>query len=453
MITQNEGFENTPNEIKTAMKELKINKALRDAGITKKQGKETKTIFWFLLLLVFQQKNLWQYLQSRYQETAFSKNTYYRFLNSSTYNWRRFLHRVAAVAISYFGSLTRPSRVKAFVLDDSVIDKNRSKKVELSANIYDHVAHKFVRGFTLLGLGWTDGYNYVPVDFAMLSSTKQANRYCEASDAIDKRTNGYKRRTEAMMHKPEVACNLVAQALKAGIHADYVLMDTWFTTEPMLQSLRSLGMDVIGMVKQLKQFYVYQGKHFHLNQLHALLPKCNRNKNIQGSLIVTTKAGISVKLVFVQNRNRRKRWLTILSTDVSLVDEEIVRIYGNRWSIEVFFKASKSLLKLDCEFQGRCYDLYIAHTTIVSVRYILLEWVRRFTNDPKTIGELFLALCDDIQDLPFAQALQSLLFLLQDTVQNVSNAVACSICCQLTNWLSAQPLFIQALLPVLGWES
>jgi len=75
-----------------------------------------------------------------------------------------------------------------FVLDDSVMKRNRSKKVELLAKVYDHVEHKFQKGFPLLTLGWSDGYSFVPVGFNMLSSAKQANRYQEVSDTIDHRT-------------------------------------------------------------------------------------------------------------------------------------------------------------------------------------------------------------------------------------------------------------------------
>ena len=87
----------------------------------------------------------------------------------------------------------------------------------------------------------------------------------------------------------------------------------------------------------------------------------------------------------------------LLSTDCSLNESEIVRIYGNRWSIECFFKATKSLLKLGTEFQSRSYDAIVSHTTIVFTRYILLEWIRRNQNDQKTYGELFYLLCEDIQ--------------------------------------------------------
>ena len=132
-----------------------------------------------------------------------------------------------------FAHLTRPERVTAFVLDDSVIKRNRSKKVELLARIYDHSEHKYQRGFSMLTLGWTDGYSFVPVGFNMLSSANKSNRYQEMSD-IDHRTNGYKVRRDSMLSKPEAAIKLISEALNAGILADYVLMDTWFTTEPMI---------------------------------------------------------------------------------------------------------------------------------------------------------------------------------------------------------------------------
>ncbi|MDE6923632.1 MAG: hypothetical protein K2P59_00010 [Acetatifactor sp.] len=49
---------------------------------------------------------------------------------------------------------------------------------------------------------------------------------------------------------------------------------------------------------------------------------------------MTTKTGIPVKIVIVRNRNKKSECLYLLSTDCSLSDAEIVRIYGNRWSIE-----------------------------------------------------------------------------------------------------------------------
>lgn len=117
--------------------------------------------------------------------------------------------------------------------------------------------HKFLKGFTLPTLGWSDGYSFVPVGFNLLSPAKKSNHYQVVSDKVDHRSNGYKARKESLIPKPEAAGLLLRRVLDAGLQTDYVLMDTWFTTEPMLIKLLETSMDAIGMVKQLKQRYTY----------------------------------------------------------------------------------------------------------------------------------------------------------------------------------------------------
>ena len=361
MINQMSQNENTQNQFSNAIRELKVGKLLRKANITKSCGISAYEVFQFLLLLVFQGKNLFRFLNSKRKDLAVSKNTYYRFLNDPSFHWAKFLLLLSVKVASAFSALTRPERVKVLVLDDSVVKRNRSKAVELLARVYDHAEHKCQKGFTMLTLGWSDGYSFVPVGFNLLSSAKKSNRYQEISGKIDHRTNGYKARKESLLTKPEAAILLIRKALAAGIQADYVLMDTWFTTEPMLAKILGAGLDVIGMVKQLKQRYRYRGKLYTLPELRRFV-RFGSSKNIFGSIVAATKTGIPVKIVIVRNRNKKSECLYLLSTDYSLSDAEVVRIYGNRWSIECFFKASKSFLKLGTEFQSRTYDAMVSHT-------------------------------------------------------------------------------------------
>ncbi|MDL0421914.1 IS4 family transposase, partial [Caldibacillus thermoamylovorans] len=158
-----------------------------------------------------------------------------------------------------------------------------------------------------------------------------------------------------------------------------------------------------------KQRYVYNGERFTLNQLYKLAKPHMGKKDILGSVYATLDNGIPVKILFVRNRNKRSEWLAILSTDTTLENEEIIRIYGMRWDIEVFFKCNKSLLNLEKEFQGRSYDMLISHTTIVFTRYILIAWQMRKEEDPKTIGNLFYILCEDVKDIDFITAFNHLL--------------------------------------------
>lgn len=451
MINQMNQNENTQNKFSYTIKELKLGKLLRQSNITKNCGIPAFEVFQFLLLLVFQGKNLFRFLNSKHKEQAVSKNTYYRFLNETSYNWKKFLLLLAAKVITVFRHLTSSERVTAFVLDDSVITRNRSKKVELLARIFEHTEHKYQRGFSMLTLGWTDGYSFVPVGFNMLSSSNKSNRYQEMSD-IDHRTNGYKIRRDSMLSKPAASVKLISEALDTGIVADYVLMDTWFTTEPMIQSILNLGLDVIGMVKQLNQRYYFNGKAYTLPELQKFV-NYNGVSNIFGSLLVTTKKGIPVKIVFVRNRNKKSECLYILSTKVSLSDSEIVRIYGNRWSIECFFKASKSFMKLGTEFQCRNYSAIVCHTTIVFVRYILLEWIRRNENDERSYGELFHMFCDDIQDMDLTNALKSLMSLFVEHISKLSADITSIIKCKVSEWIGSQALFIQDLFRNIRWES
>lgn len=444
--------DHTQNKFSNAMKELQIGKLLRKSNITKSCGISAYEVFRFLLLLVFQGKNLFRFLDSKRKDQAVSKNTYYRFLNETSYNWSRFLLLLAVKVTTAFNSLTRPERVNVLVLDDSVIKRNRSKAVELLARVYDHVEHKYQKGFTLLTLGWSDGYSFIPTGFNMLSSAEKSNRYQEISDTIDHRTNGYKARKESIMHKTDAAILLIKNALNAGVKADYVLMDTWFTTEPMLKNILLLGIDAIGMVKQLKQRYTYCGRQYTLPELKRFV-RFEGAKNIFGSLVVTTKTGIPVKIVFVRNRNKKSECLYILSTNCSLNDAEIVRIYGNRWSIECFFKSSKSFLKLGTEFQSRTYDAMVSHTAIVFTRYTILEWIRRNQNDQKTYGELFFMFCEDIQDMDLTNALQSLMALFVEHISTMSADIISCIKSKVADWMMSQASFIQALFGNICWES
>ena len=171
------------------------------------------------------------------------------------------------------------------------------------------------------------------------------------------------------------------------------------------------------------------------------------------SIHTTHANGVPVKIVFVRNRNKKRDWLAILSTDCTLSDHEIIRIYGMRWDIEVFFKTTKSLLKLQKEFQSRSYDALISHTTIVYTRYIVLSWQNRCSTDDRTIGGLFYELCDEVNELDWVVALQQLIGLLEDTLKHTNKKIQKLIKSQLQQWIAGLPNYIKAYLPVSTCES
>lgn len=431
---------------------LHLGKTLRQAGISKSFGLSSLAIFQIVFSLVFEGKNWFRLLESDRAADLPGKDVVYRFLNQASFAWRRFLQALSLRVVRHFESLISSQRVRVFIIDDSVLSRNRSKKAELLARVFDHSTGKFTKGYTMLTLGWSDGFSFAPLDFVMLSSAKITNRVCEMSRALSKRSHGYKRRLEAFFRKPDAVVAMLKQALRAGFTADYVLMDSWFTQAPLLRELAAQGLPVIGMVKEMKQRYLAQGKRLTLREVFQGLP-ASRAKDIKGSVIVHTTCGLPVKLVFVRNRNKKREWLAILSTDVALDAAEIVRIYGMRWSIETFFKVTKSYLKLGTEFQGRSFDQLISHTTIVFSRYLAMEYERRQSSDDRTLGGLFFLFADEVRDLDYQTALQQLMSLFLEMSQAKTKKSKTAVFCQLQDWISSLPSHIKGLFGDLSCES
>ncbi|MGF7186877.1 hypothetical protein GGQ84_003011 [Desulfitispora alkaliphila] len=439
MITDNSQNKQLPNELTTVFKELKVLKHLRKAGITKSFGFSCGYLFQLIFCLIFENKNWFRVLESNKHSDYPAKDAVYRFLNQSTFAWRRFLLYLSAHTAGKVAKLTSHDRPKVLILDDSSYERNRSKQVELLARCFDHASQKmrFYKGFRMLALGWSDGATFLPIDFSLLSSKKsQVNGI---SSKIDKRSSGYKRRLEALQTAPEQIPEMIKRAMDAGIDASYVLMDTWFTHQPLIKKIKEQGLDVIGMVKNLNQRYLINGEKVSLKQLYRLAKPVTGKKDILRSIYTTQANGVKVKVIFVRNRNKKGEWLAILSTDLTLSDQEIIRIYGMRWDIEVFFKTTKSLLKLQKEFQSRSYDALIS---------LVLSWQNRCSTDQRTLGGIFYELCDEISDLDWSVALQQLLELIEDVLQKTNKNLHKAIKRQLQQWIAGLPSYIKAYLPV-----
>lgn len=94
---------------------------------------------------------------------------------------------------------------------------------------------------------------------------------------IDRRTCGYKRRLDALETAPNQVVKMLDRALRMGISAPYVLMDSWFTHLALLQEIVQRGLDVIGMVKATKQGYIVGDRTVCLKELYFFSCTCFRS--------------------------------------------------------------------------------------------------------------------------------------------------------------------------------
>lgn len=338
----------------------------------------------------------------------FSKNTFYRFLNSAKTNWFRFTSMLASQIINNeVKTLTDEKRTNVFIIDDTLFNRTSCKKTELGSRVFDHVEMKFRKGFRLLTLGWSDGNTFLPVNSCLLASSKESNIIGPAKE-LDLRSIAGKRRKLAQMKATDAMMNLIDTAVAAGISADYVLFDCWFANPAQIKALKSKNLDVIAMIKKSSRIkYEYEGEKLNIKQIYAKNKKRRgRSKYLLSVNVMVGKDNpIPAKIVCVRNKANRKDWLAFLCTNPDLSEEEIIRIYGKRWQVEVFFKTCKSTLNLIGECRSLSYDALTAHVAIVFTRYMLLAIEQRKNEDQRTLGELFFFLVDEMADITFSHSL------------------------------------------------
>jgi hypothetical protein len=289
----------------------------------------------------------------------------------------------------------------------------------------------------------------------LLASSKESNRLVPLRTDLDRRTNGAKRRQEGIGKATDVLVEMVTEATASGIQASHLLFDSWFAYPVTMRKLIAKGMHTLCMLKVTEKIcYRYQGEDLHLAAIYRKIRKRRGRAKILASVRVEIGeddkgSPVSAKIVFVRDR-RSKKWLALLSTDTALGAEEIVTAYKRRWDIEVFFKVAKSFLNLAKEYQGRSYDALVAHATTVCCRYIMLALAKRTNQDPRTLGTLFHACCEELKQIGYAEALVLLLTLLEQALSTIVGISKELICSLVERFLEELPPFYRARLLLPG---
>jgi len=166
------------------------------------------------------------------------------------------------------------------------------------------------------------------------------NRLQGVNDSLDKRSNGYRIRKEAVHKSTDVLLDLLKEAKAYLVPASYLLFDSWFAFNGVIMKVLKQKLHTICMPKSLPTVkYEYQeGQKLTLNKLYAAIRKKRGRARILASIVVgigqlENGEQVMARIVLVRDRRTRKKWLAILSTDTELPDEEVVRIYGKRWSM------------------------------------------------------------------------------------------------------------------------
>jgi hypothetical protein len=234
-------------------------------------------------------------------------------------------------------------------------------------------------------------------------------------------------RKQAQQKAPDIILEMLKKAICAGHSAKYVLFDSWFSTPKGITAIKNeLSLNVIAMLKKSsKVFYEYQGSQCDIKKIYSMNRKRpGRSKyllSVEVNLIQKEKgriiSRIPARIVYVRNKSNKKDWIALISTDMEISEDEIIRRYGSRWNIEVYFKTCKQYLKLLKESNSPSFDALTCHLAIVAVRYMILSVSERANSDARSIGELFWLITAEVAEISFNQSLRLIVEALLDTAR------------------------------------
>lgn len=330
------------------------------------------------------------------KEINFKKDVFYDFMKNSSIDWRRIVYLFYKQVASLIAKQTQEKGgiPKCLIVDDSLLPKS-GKCIEFIGKVYDHCSHTYSIGMKLLVLGCWDGKSFMPLDFSLHNEPgktkkrglKEKELNAQFSKERDTSMAGYHREVEVSKDKISTALSMVKRAIKKGITAKYVLIDSWFASEKFISGIHQIKKDlfVIGLMKT-NRIITVQGKNHMANLVPELYRKqikhCRKLKCQYIPLAITYK-GIEIKAFWVKFKGQQT-WKMLICSDQKLTFIKAMQWYQIRWSIEVFFKDCKQNLNLS-SCQSIDFDAHIAHVSIVFMNYMTLS-LRKRVDDYETIG-------------------------------------------------------------------
>jgi hypothetical protein len=384
-----------------------LNKSKNAGERSKRCGVPIIILFQIALSLpFFKSSSVQSFFSSQFQKMIkCGKTPFYRFLQDSFFNWRKSFYQLSKEIETKCSSNEKTDHPTALIIDDSTLSKT-GRRIEGVTKVFDHVTHKYVTGFKLLGLCWFNGYYSRFLDFSLVAEKnkiKLSRNNPQFTKKRDKTSVVFKRKTELKKDKITLACQLFAEAVKNKFIPDYLLTDTWFTCAELINKVRNITngkTHFLGMIKNGTRKFTYNDAEFTLSELrkHVMSrqKRCSRYKSRYIIVDCYLKDVGNVRL-FYSRYHGNKKWVALITTEPDMDYIRAIKVYSIRWNIEIAFKEMKQLLGLG-KSQANDFAAQIAHTSCVIIAHALLADCK-YHEEYQSMGILFESLREQYTSL------------------------------------------------------
>ncbi|KAB7883024.1 IS4 family transposase [Poseidonibacter ostreae] len=410
------------NPILEVLTDINILKILKQSNFVKREVgyPPLQIILHFLYMLVMQKR---QSTFIKKSDSAFGKDTYYRFIKESRYNWRKLLLLSANALLQKIKPLHKNGEYKLLIIDDTV-EAKRGKYIEGSCKyIWSNKEHRSINALNIVSLNYADSHSTFQLDFSIKMNDSKRKSTSEFTNKLHHRSNAHQRKNEITKGKNVLAIEMLERSLDNGIEADYLLVDSWYAKPNFIKQANDLGMPIIARLPNNKLIWNFKGKHKTLNAIYNSLKNIrHKNSGKHGKIsykyfdaIIEHATLGKVKLVFLHTG---KDLLVFISTDIAISGKKVLATYKKRWNIEQGDKDLRSLFGLGKE-ENRIYESLIAKITLSMFAYNIVSYINRIKHEPQTLGELFRDLECKLETLAISMQLFIQILTKISEIQNV----------------------------------
>lgn len=247
----------------------------------------------------------------------------------------------------------------ALYLDDTILHKERSKKIEGVGKYFDSATKTYTLGHNLVSSQLAINGRQFPLGF------RRYQKYDESP--CDFKT------------KLELAYELVRMAALEGFPFCVVCFDEWYFSKEFTEKIEKLGKDWVTQSKGNRKV-VINNRRVEIGEWLKSLPVEKFKKSKIGGVIyycfqkvcLMSKQGW-VKIVAYHKAEDLSDDLVILvSNRLDWDERKIISIYQGRWSIETFYEDSKQNLGFE-DYEMRSLRGITRHWYLVFLAYTLLQ--------------------------------------------------------------------------------
>ncbi len=313
-------------------------------------------------------------------------STYYWLLTHGKWAWTEVPKQLIRLVIRFF-----PRSEWNLIVDD-FINPRASKKVPFGAYHHEHGQKpnrpQFIWGQQIVALGLSLSYGKIWSALPLILR-------------IHKKVGNRTKLTTAVS-----LIRLLAPVFKESKGPTLrVLVDAWYMKHPFILPLRRRGIHVIGQVRKDTVLYDFPagrsnrrgrprkyGQKWTLSDFKEQLPLRIARLRIYGKRAKTVKyyskklrarflMGEPVVAVWSQLPGQ-KNWTLILSTDLGLTPEQIIKLFSKRWKTEPMFNEIKHFFGVAQAWQRSSRALH-RWLSMISLAYALTRLLSMIMNTSK----------------------------------------------------------------------